>query len=250
MEEIGRVAQLGFLMLVVTLLFTPYEATVEAITAFAFVVAVIAGFVFHPRKDVFYVHTNLRARDGRGNYTKERDVVAIRVELVRLWLLFIPTMIAVGLLVFYGAQGILGRYSALNELLTGTRSVPLAYALTFVSFGVLLLLRVWIRERWVLRDAEAGSAEILRTDKRRVSYRFKGGDGEYYPRYGFDFGLVRSSELRSIVFYNPRKWERNRIAMGLLFHRIVVLGRGVTDLDADTVKQHGALAEPATSEAG
>jgi hypothetical protein len=62
--------------------------------------------------------------------------------------------------------------------------------------------------------------------------------------------LIGSVELASIVFYDPRKWQRNRIAMGMLFHRIVVLGRGVTDLDADTVKQHSVLAEPATSEAG
>src|ERR1700730_12846049 len=37
--------------------------------------------------------------------------------------------------------------------------------------------------------------------------------------------------------------SQNRIAMGLVFHRLIVLGRGVTDLDKQTVTDQTALAE-------
>jgi len=35
----------------------------------------------------------------------------------------------------------------------------------------------------------------------------------------------------------------NKIAMGFLFHRLVVLGRGVTDLDKQTVAAQTAVAD-------
>ncbi len=56
------------------------------------------------------------------------------------------------------------------------------------------------------------------------------------------FGLIQTDELATIVFHNVRKPELNKIAMGFLFHRLIVLGRGVADLDAQTVAAHRTLA--------
>jgi hypothetical protein len=246
MDDIAQVALSGFLLLAFLLLNTRYEAPLEAAAAIAFIAAVIAGFALHPRKEVYYVRTKIRARDRRGQLAKEREVVAARVEVVRLWLIFIPTMLAVGLLVVSAARGNFWRFSALNQIFTGGRESALIQVLLYAPFSVSLLLWIWISERWVMRDAEACSAREYKIDGRAITYQFFGEHGEYYAGWGSFNGLNRAPELRSIIFYNPRQWERNRIAMGLLFHRVVVLGRGVTDLDQDTVKQHAA---PATQPA-
>jgi hypothetical protein len=250
MDDIARVGILGFLMLEAVLLFTRYEGAVEAMAAIVFVMAVIAGFAMHPRKNVFYVRTIMPTRTRSGHAAKEQDVLAVRVELVRLWVLFIPTMLAVGLLVFSAARGKLWEYSVLNRVLPVPFSLFAAQIMMYSPFAIVLLLSVWIGERWIMRNPEACYARDFRINGRTISFQFLGEQGEYYGGYGIYFGLVRSVELASIVFDDPRKWQRNRIAMGMLFHRIVVLGRDVTDLDADTVKQHSVLAEPATSEAG
>jgi hypothetical protein len=57
------------------------------------------------------------------------------------------------------------------------------------------------------------------------------------------FGFDRPRELATIVFHNARNPELNKIAMGFLFHRFVVLGRGMTDLHQETVVARTALAE-------
>ncbi len=248
MEDIAYVAFLGFLLLVALLLFTPYEAPVEAGSAIAIVAAVIVGFALHPRKDVYYVRTAIRARDRRAQPVQEQDFLAVRVELTRLWLLFIPTMIAVGLLVFSAARGRFGEYSALNRIFSNGFVEPVFQALSYAPFAVVLLLWIWISERWVLRDAEVCSAREYKLDGRAITYQFFGERGEYYGGWGTNHGLNRAAELRSIVFYNPRQWQRNRIALGLMFHRIVVLGRGVTELDAATVNKHALLVKTAPSE--
>jgi hypothetical protein len=250
MEDLAQVALYGFLLLAFLLLGTRYEAALEAVAAIAFIAAVIAGFMLHPRKDVYYVRTKIRARDRRGQLTKERDVVAVRVELVRLWLLFILTMPAVGLLVFAAARGKFWEFSALNRIFAGTGETALFQAMLFAPFSVSLLLWIWINERWVMRDAEACSAREYKIDGRAITYQFLGEHGEYYAGWGSFNGLNRAPELRSIVFYSPRKWRHNRIAMGLMFHRIVVLGHGVTELDAQTANKHAVLAaEPALNTA-
>jgi hypothetical protein len=49
--------------------------------------------------------------------------------------------------------------------------------------------------------------------------------------------------LATIVFDNVHKPEVNKIAMGLLFHRWIILGRGVTDLDKQTTAAQKAFVE-------
>jgi hypothetical protein len=58
-----------------------------------------------------------------------------------------------------------------------------------------------------------------------------------------DFHLVPASALSTIVFYDRQNPDVNKIAMAFLFHRLVVLGRGVTDISMQTVEAQEALAE-------
>jgi hypothetical protein len=70
-----------------------------------------------------------------------------------------------------------------------------------------------------------------------------GEHGEYYGGDCLHFGSVLPNELATIVFHNVRKPELNKIAMGFLFHRLIVLGRGVADLDEQTTAAQAVLAE-------
>ena len=64
----------------------------------------------------------------------------------------------------------------------------------------------------------------------------------WWARQKCDLGVQRP-ELATIVFYNVRKPELNKIAMGFLFHRLAILGRAVTDLDKQTEAAQTASAE-------
>ena len=232
------------------LLFTPYEAFLEGVIAIVMVTAALAGFLMHPRREVFYVRTALPVIDPDRNKFLEHDLLAVRVELVRLWLLFVPTVLAVASLVFFAAGGPM-QFSFLNWLFS-SRYAPIAILfLQYPPLLVLLLTAAWIDERRVLRDAEACSARSYSISQAqvgragRVSYLFMGEHGEYYGGDCFCLylGLVQPHELATIVFHNVRKPELNKIAMAFLFHRLTVLGRGVTDLDKQTAAAQTALAE-------
>jgi len=232
------------------LLFTPYEAFLEGTIAAVMVMAVLAGFLMHPRRDVFYVRTALPVMDPGRNKLLEHDLLAVRVELVRLSLLFVPTVLAVASLVFFAAGGPM-QFSFLNWLFS-SRYAPIAILiLQYPPLLVLLLTAAWISERRVLRDAEACSARSYSISQAqvgragRVSYLFMGERGEYYGGhcYCLHLGLVQPLELGTIVFHDTRKPDLNKIAMAFLFHRLVVLGRGVTDLDKHTAAAQTDLAE-------
>lgn len=258
MDLISKAVLIGVVILAGALLFTPYEAFLEAVIALALVIAVVVGFLMHPRRDVFYVRTSVRLVDPGRNQVLERDSLAVKVELVRLWLLFLPTLLAVSSLVFFAAGGPT-KFSYLNWAFSS------AYDYFWIVFAVgqyfpllvLLFLSAWIGERRVLRDAEACSVRSFsiygesagRRARRiaRVSYLFMGERGEYYGGYCLYFGLVRPRELATLVFYNIRKPELNKIAMGFLFHHLIVLGRGVTDLDKQTAAAQMTLAETTPS---
>jgi hypothetical protein len=77
-------------------------------------------------------------------------------------------------------------------------------------------------------------------------YSFKDRLGEYYGGEGFPFALVRSPKLARIVFYRAAKPQVNKIAMGCLFHRLVVVGCGITHLDEATVTTHSVKPQPAS----
>jgi hypothetical protein len=243
MDDIPWLLLAAVCVIAFVLLFTPYEAILEGTLAFFLVAAVVFGFLLHPRREVFYVRTAVQLSDPDGNHMLEHDLVVIKVELVRLWLLFLPTVFSVAFLVASSAQGALGKFSLLNELFS-TRLAPVAfYTLQYLPFAVLLFLWAWIHERWVMRDAEACSARSFTIAGRSVSYLFMGEHGEYYGGYSYHFGFVRPVQLVTVVFYNVRNPDVNKIAMGFLFHRLTILGRGVTDLDKQTAAAQTALAE-------
>ena len=241
MKEISWILFLGLAMLTAIFLTTPYESVLEVVLAVAFVAAVVVGFLLHPRRDVFYVRTTIGIRDTDRRPILEHDYLAVKVEVTRLWLLFLPTLLAVGFLVVSAANGSLWKFSFLNRIVS-SKYAPFALVTWHLpSVFVLVLLSSWISERWVMRDAEACSARSYSVTHRSVAYLFMGERGEYYGGHCYYFGLVRPMQLATIVFHNARKPELNKIAMGFLFHRMVILGRGVTELDKQTVKAQRVL---------
>lgn len=95
MELIFRALLLRVAVLAAVLLFTPYEAFLEGFIALAIVAAVVVGFLMYPRREVFYVRTAILLIQPDRNRTLEHDLLAVRVELARLWPLFVPTFLAV-----------------------------------------------------------------------------------------------------------------------------------------------------------
>jgi len=243
MKEISRILLLGLALLAALFLTTPYEPVLEVVVAVAFVAAVVLGFLLYPRKEVFYVRTSVLLRDPDRNRILEHDYLAVKVELARLWLLFLPTLLAVAFLVASSASGILWKFSFLNTIFSSRYSHIAFFIWHVLPVLVVILLSAWISERWVMRDAEACSARSYSVTNHWVGYLFMGERGEYYGGHCFSFGLIRPMQLATIVFHNARKPELNKIAMGFLFHRVVILGRGVTELDKQTVNAQTVLTE-------
>lgn len=154
-----------------------------------------------------------------------------------------PPFLALAFLVISSADGILWKFSFLNKIFSTRYAFIALYMSHWAPLIVLILLWAWLRERWVMRDAEACSATSFSVTGRRASYSFRGERGEYYGGDCVYVGLVQPLQLATVVFYNGRKPELNKIAMGLLFHRLTILGRGVTDLDKQTLAAQTALAE-------
>jgi hypothetical protein len=251
MDLLSRAAIFCVFLLAALLLFTPYEALLEGLIAIAIVSAAVVGFLMHPCREVFYVRTSVRVIIPDRRRRIEKDLLAVRVELTRLWLLFVPTFLAVAFLVFFAAGGPT-KFSFLNWIFTSRQAYLGIVVCEYPPLLVLLILAEWIAERRVMRDAEACSARSFTISATRVgrlgrvSYLFMGEHGEYYGGECPYFELIRSRELASIVFHNVRTPELNRIAMGFLFHRLIILGRGVTDLDTNTAEARAVLAENAS----
>ena len=236
-------------------LFTPYEAYLEGTLALGIVAAAMLGFLIHPRREVFHVRTTVRLVDADRNQALEKDLLAVRAELARLWLLFVPTLLAAAVLVFFAAGGPT-KFSYLNWLFSSRYSFIAVGVITLCQYPpllVLILLSAWIGERWVMRDAEACSARSFTIFTARagvigqVSYAFRGEHGEYYGGHCSYFAFPHPRELTSVVFHNVRRPDLNKIAMGFLFYRFIILGRGVTDLDKQTEAAQAALVEAASA---
>ena len=247
MELISKALLLGAFVLAMVLLFGPYEAFLEGFIAFLVVASVVVGFLMYPRTEVFYVRTTLRLNRPDRNRALEHDLLAVRVELTRLWLLSVPTFLAVASLVFFAAGGST-KFSSLNWIFSSRLAFIGTALCIYPPLLVLVLLSAWIGERRVMRDAEACSARSFTLSHSasgrivRVSYLFMGEHDEYYAGECRYFGLVHPHELETIVFHDVKRPELNKIAMGFLFHRLVILGRGVTDLDEQTVATQRVLA--------
>jgi hypothetical protein len=232
--------------LAAALLFTPLEVYLEGALALGIVAAAVVGFLIHPRREVFYVRTTVRLVDPDRNQALDQDFLAVRAELTRLWLLFVPTFLAAAILVSFAASGPT-KVSYLNWIFS-SRYIYLIFPFCqYPPLLVILLLSAWISERRVMKDAEACSATSFAISRPewvgvgRVSYAFRGEKGEYYGGDCPYFGFRHPRELASIVFHNIRQPELNKIAMGFLFHRFVILGRGLTDLDKQTAAAQTTL---------
>jgi hypothetical protein len=224
----------GIAVLVAALLLPSYEPVLAGIAAVVMVAVVAAGFLFRPRKDMFYLRTTLVTSEPDYPLSVEHDRIAVRVELARLWLLFLPTFAAVAFFVVTSAKGTTWDFSILDRF-WDTSSYPIVLGIRAFQIVVVGILSTWVSERWVLRDAEACSADSVSMMAGRLLYSFKDRFGEYYGGEGFPFALLRSPKLARIVFYRVSKPELNKIASGCLFHRVVIVGRGLTDLDEATV---------------
>jgi hypothetical protein len=233
----------GAMALSLALLFPSLEPALEAVVAIAFVTAVAYGFALHPRKDVFYIRTTQKGRDLDRNLTIEHDQLAVRVETARLWLLFVPTALGVAFLVVTSANGTLWRFSLL-ETFIHSEAVGMAWALLRAPFYVVGLgLWIWITERRVLRNSAACSARSYQLSNGRVGFQFVTGEGKYGGGDDFYFGLAKPWEVATLVFHDSNDIDLCKIGMSFLFHKIVLLGRGLTDLDRDTVAVHRIIRE-------
>jgi hypothetical protein len=241
-EGISKYIVIAVFLIAITCLFTPYEIVFERILAALLVLAVIIGFSLRPTSEVFYVHTAARVREPSGNQVVERDLLAVKVELVRLWLLFLPTAAAVALLVVSSAL----ESSFFNRIASSSLApfwlVPME-SLFIVGGAVLGALGMWTHERWIIRHAEACSATSFTVRGRRVTYAFAADSGELFGGDFIYLGLAKPPQLSTVVFYKSKNLNWNKIAMGFLFHKLVFLGRGVTELDKQTGAARIALTE-------
>jgi hypothetical protein len=146
-------------------------------------------------------------------------------------------------LVVTSAKGTTWKFSILGKALEQF-SYPLLLVIRLFMVAVVGILSTWLSERWVLRDADACSADTVSGLAGRVLYSFRDRSGEYYGGECFPFAL-ESSKLGRLVFYNLRKPHLNKIMMGCLFHRVLIVGRGLTELDEQTVASRIRQAQPA-----
>jgi hypothetical protein len=164
----------------------------------------------HPRREVYYVRTGVRPVDSDRSHALEQDFLAVKVELVRLWLLFVPTFLAVAVLAFFAANGFI-KFSFLNWIFSSGYVRDAFMFWQYRPLLVLLLLSTWIGERRVMRDAGACSASLLRISRARfrwfgrASYALWGENGRCCGGYCLRLGAVQPRELAMIVFHNVRK---------------------------------------------
>jgi hypothetical protein len=246
MHDLWKIFLVALYVLALTFLYTPVESVIEGTVAFALVGAAVVGFAFHPSKEIYYVRTARRLFDSNGDEQLERDFIAVRVEVVRLWVLFVPVVLAVTFLVLSSADGVLWNFSVLNWVFDSPFGGLMFHGLTLIHglvVFVIVMLQAWVSERWVLRKAEASSTTSFRRRQWGVTYAFLDERGSLYGGDCMDFHLVRPTELSTIVFYKVGNPDVNRIAMAFLFHRLVVLGRGVTELNTQTIEAQKVLAE-------
>jgi hypothetical protein len=239
--------------LIATLLLPSYEWAIAGVGALVIIAVVALGFILRPRKEVFYIRTTVNVPDLDYLVSLEHDRVAVRVELARLWLLFVPTFGALAFLLITFANGTTWKFSLWNSgfMATFLEAGPYpVFLLCRVLLAVVIgLLSTWVSERWVLLDADACSADSVSHMAGRLLYSFRNRAGEYYGGEGFPLGLARSRQLATIVLYSVARPDFNKMAICCLFHRLVIVGRGVTDLDKATTTARSATVQSASQTA-
>jgi hypothetical protein len=234
----SQIFAVGIIAALALWFFPHYQNVIGGAAALLVVGIVGCGFLLRPRIDIFHVRITVWRVDGDGKLACEHEQLAVKIELARLWLLFVPTALAMTFLVVTSAYGILWTIGIFDW-------IPLGYGPLSVNWFTVVLvlgpLYVWVSERRVLREAEAASAKSVSTSSKRVGYVFLDSNGTTYAGEGIYFGLVKPQVLATLVFYALRNPDLNRIGMRLLFHRPDVIGRGLTDFDKDMVAARAVL---------
>lgn len=237
-----QIFAVGCLVLVAVCFLAQWEMLVAGVAATASVAGVVIGFLLRPRTQVFSLETTVVQFDD-DDLVIDHDRIAVRVEVVRLWLLFIPTLAGIGFLLVTSASGTTWHFS-LFELLE--RIGPVYLQLMRVPlFLVFALVWIWVSERWVLHKAdEACSANNVSESHVGITYSFIDKAGEYYGAEAIAFNLMRAMDLNTMVVYHASNPSVSKIGISLLFHRFKVISRGLTDLDEETVTLRAIATEP------
>jgi hypothetical protein len=98
-----QIFAIGMAAAIAAFLLPAYESYLAGVAAIVLVTAVVASFVLRPRREVFYLRTTLVTHEGHHALNIEHDRLGIRVELARLWLLFLPTFAAITFLIITSA---------------------------------------------------------------------------------------------------------------------------------------------------
>lgn len=232
-----QIFAVGVAILIAVVYLPAYQSMIAGFFGLAIVGIVVAGFALTPKREILYVRTSDWDIDVDGELSLEHDRLAIRVQLTRLSLLFVPTFAAVAFLLVTYARGTTWKVDLLDALTPPLFSVRpwLFYVLEVGGFVLWYVLSRWIHERRVFRDAEACSASSFSQPDAR--YHFVTKEGDYY---GGTHGrtlrfLSRTRELSYLVCYRRTNPSLNVIGAALVFHKLTILGRGLTDLDEGTV---------------
>lgn len=202
---------------------TTYYPMLVALYALAIMIAIVAGFLLRPLRDVVLVRTTLPFSSPVRSRSVRHDQIALRVEITRLWLLFLPTFAALAFFVVASVTGL-------------SWWDPIAYPLVFVAQIVLLnFVSTWVIERSVLRDATASFADYIAEKRNWLRYAFKDDTGGYYGGTALRFVRIGSREIKGVVVYKALNPNSNKIATAFLFHRFEIIGRGLPEFDESAV---------------
>jgi hypothetical protein len=229
-----QILVVGCLVLVATLFFSSYERVIAAAAAILILAAAGFGFLMRPQRGVYYVRVSHYDFDpDEESIIVAHDFLAVRVEIGRLWILFVPTFAAASFLTYSAAMGATWNFSVLDALFTiGSLGLVMARLSIMLVLGA---LSAWIAERSILRDADACSVISVTSYGPRITYAFVDGGGEYYGGEGMPFAHV-PPELAGVVFYHRVKPHLNRMTPGFVFHKFTIIGHGLPDLDTATVE--------------
>ncbi len=227
-----QILLVGILALIAIAFLPSYQSVLIASVALVIFGLVLFGFLLRPHPEVLHLRTTTMTYDWQLRPCVEHDQIAIKVEICRLWMLFVPTFVAVACLLSLAVSGT----AFLNYGWEGIVAVAMSPPYWILSLVLVTLISAWIRERWTLRNAKACSATQIVRRGARVSYCFVDSSGEFFGDSGINFTCPKPPQLATIVLYRADQPEFNRIASGCLFHRLVIVAHGITDLDEHTVK--------------
>ncbi len=219
-----------------------WEFVIAGIVSSLLIATVMAGFFLRPKKEVFILRTNVFVVDDEDDVLIEHDRIAVRVEVARLWLLFVPTVLGIAFLMVTSASGTTWHFSLLS--LWDRVSPGYFYIIRIPAYVVFAVVWIWISERWAISKVDcACSANSTSEMAGKVCYSFKDDTDSYYGGESFPFDLVRPYQVASMVLYDSSKPSVNKIGMGLLYHRLVIIGHGITDLDHATTELHSVAVQ-------